>query len=123
MRLGGKRALSLVAIAAIALHAVLWTAVAPLAASATADPFSVICHSDGSAAPTEDQTPASPAHSQACDHCTLCSATAAPVALDTVLAGRLEPPRLLEILRPLASAARASLSTTPKLARGPPSFA
>ncbi len=58
MRLGGRRATGLMAILAIALHAVLWGAV-PMASATTVDPFSVICHS-GSSAPAE-QGPQAPA--------------------------------------------------------------
>jgi hypothetical protein len=123
MRGGVRRTLSLLAITAIALHAVLWGAAAPPAASATIDPFSIICHSETPGAAPDAQTPGDSAPTHACDHCNLCSVTAPPAALDTVLAGRLEPARLLQILRPLASAARSSRATTPKLARGPPSFA
>jgi len=122
MRVGLRRTLSLLAITAIALHAILWTGATPLAAGATIDPFSIICHSDIQAVPGT-QTPGDSAPAQICDHCTLCSAAAPPATLDMVLAGRLQPARLLQILRPLASAVRVSIATTPKLARGPPSFA
>jgi hypothetical protein len=118
MRLGGKRIISLVAISAIALHAILW-GVAPLAGP-TLDPFSVICHSD-SAAPAE-QTPTGPAPTQLCDHCTLCSAVNASATLDFVFAGQLVPARLLQILRPASMALRGHLTTAPNLARGPPLF-
>ncbi len=111
----------MLAVYAIALHAILWSAVAPQAASL--DPFSVICHSD--AASPGDQTPAEPASApaHACDHCTLCAAAAAPAALDAVLAGKLTPARLLQILRPVSSALGGYLAFTPRLARGPPQFA
>jgi hypothetical protein len=96
-------------------------ALAPLAAEAAADPFTVICHSGAPAPSGDDQAPARPdiaAHG--CDHCNLCSAAAAPSALDDVLAGQLLPARLLNVLRPVSTAATISLAATPKLARGPP---
>jgi hypothetical protein len=92
-----------------------------MAAGAAADPFSVICHSEAGA-PAE-QAPAAPAHTQACDHCNLCSAAPASAALVPVFAGQLAPARLLQILRPVSAALAGHLATTPKLARGPPQFA
>ena len=56
---GMRRAVGFVAILAIALHGLLLS-LAPLAASAAVDPFTVICHSDAADAPGEDQSPASP---------------------------------------------------------------
>lgn len=119
MRLG-RRSISWVAIYAIALHAILW-GVAPMTAASPLDPFSVICHSEA-AAPGE-QAPAAPAHTQACDHCNLCSAGPATAALFPVFAGQLAPARLLQILRPVSAILAGHLATTPKLARGPPQFA
>jgi hypothetical protein len=121
MRVNGKRTISMLAIYAIALHAILWSAVAPQAASL--DPFSVICHSDVAA--PGDQAPSEPASAptHACDHCTLCAAAAAPATLAPVFAGQLEPARLLQILRPVSAPLGCHLATTPKLARGPPQFA
>ena len=119
MRLG-RRSISWVAIYAIALHAILW-GVAPMAAAPASDPFSVICHSE--AASPAGQAPAAPAHTQACDHCNLCSAGPATAALVPVFAGQLAPARLLQILRPVSAALAGHLATTPKLARGPPPFA
>jgi len=118
-----RRVLSLVAILAIALHGVLMSVAPPAAASAT-DPFSVICHSVPQPTSSDDQSPASPDNAiHGCDHCNLCSAAATPVALDDILAGQLVPARLLQVLRPVSTAATISLATTPKLARGPPAFA
>ena len=119
MRLGGRRTVSLVAIYAIALHAILW-GIAPMAAGPAADPFSVICHSDASV-PAE-QSPASPAPMHACDHCNLCSIATSPAALGSVLAGQLAPARLLQVLQPVSAGVRGHLATTPNLARGPPLF-
>jgi hypothetical protein len=123
MRIGGRRILSVVAIYAIALHAVLWSAVAPQIAAAALDPFSVICHSD--AASPGEQTPANApsAPSHACDHCNLCSAAASPAALVATFAGEIEPAPLLQILQPASAAPGGHLATAPKLARGPPQFA
>jgi hypothetical protein len=112
-----------VAILAIALHGLLLS-LAPLAAVAANDPFTVICHSVPQSTPGQDQSPAGPDIGlHGCDHCNLCSAAATPVAVDDVLAGRLIPARLLHVLRPVSTAATISLATTPKLAQGPPAFA
>jgi hypothetical protein len=118
MRLGGKRILSLVAISAIALHAILW-GVAPLAGP-TLDPFSVICHSD-SASPAE-QPPTDSAPTHLCDHCTLCNAANASATLDFIFEDQLVPARLLQVLQPASMALRGHLTTAPNLARGPPLF-
>src|SRR4029077_1761286 len=118
MRPGGRRITGVVAIYAIALHAILW-GVAPMATGPSADTSSVICHSETPA----EQSPASPAHSQSCDHCTLCSAAAAPAALNSAAVAQLAPARLLQVLRPASAAAYGRLATTPHLARGPPAFA
>jgi hypothetical protein len=108
------------AILAIALHTVLWGALAPMAASAASvDPFSVICHS-GSSTPAE-QSPQAPAPASACDHCTLCAAAAAPSdTVDNIVAGQLLPAKLLDVLRPATTAARDGVASTPHQARGPP---
>jgi hypothetical protein len=112
----------LVAIYAIALHAILW-GVAPMAAGPSADPFSVICHSEPAA--PDQQSPASqvPAPAHVCDHCTLCGAAAAAAALDSVVTGQLAPARLLHVMPPASAGVRGHLATTPNLARGPPPFA
>lgn len=123
MRAGGRRALGLVAIFAIALHSMLWGAVAPAAAATAADPFTVICHSE--APSPADQAPASPSptHSQACDHCNLCSATPTALGpLDSVFVGYLTPTMLLEVLRPAPAVARDGIASNPKRARDPPNF-
>ncbi len=120
IRAGGRRTISLVAILAIALHAVLWGAVATPAAAAT-DPFTVICHSEAPA--PADQTPAdqAPSHSQACDHCNLCSATPTALSgLDGAFAGYLTPAKLLHVMRPAPVVRRDGVASNPKLARGPP---
>ena len=111
------------AIAAIAMQAMLWGVAAPMAAGSAADPFSVICHSEAPA--SADQTPASPSptHSQACDHCNLCSA--APTALgplDSAFVAYLTPTTLLQVLRPAPVVARDGVASNPKRARGPPIF-
>jgi hypothetical protein len=120
MRRGTKGFVGWLAIVAIALHAVLWGAFAPMAASAApVDPFSVICHS-GSGAPSE-QGPQMPGPASACDHCTLCGAAAPPFdTIDNVVAGQLLPAKLLDVLRPAATASRDGVASTPHQARGPP---
>jgi hypothetical protein len=125
MRINGRRALSVVAIYAIALHAILWTALAPQVAGSPLDPFSVICHSGPQTGAPAEQSPENPAPApgHACDHCNLCSAAAAPAALVPIFAGQLAPARLLQILQPASAALGGHLATTPNLARGPPQFA
>ena len=118
-----RRAVGLVAIVAIALHGLLLS-LAPLAAAASNDPFSVICHSVPQPASSDDRSPASPdAGGAGCDHCNLCSAAAGLPTLDHVIAGQLLPARVTDVLRPVSTAATISLATTPKLARGPPQSA
>jgi hypothetical protein len=112
----------LVAILAIALHGLLLS-LAPLAAAAAADPFTIICHSVPQT-PGEDQSPANPdigAHG--CDHCNLCSAAPTPTAGDDIFAGQLRPARLLHVLRPASADTRSGLAASANRARGPPSFA
>jgi len=120
MRLA-RGSISLVAIYAIALHAIL-SGVVPMVAGPSNDPLAVICHSE---AATDHQSPANPssAPSHACDHCSLCAAGAAAAAPDCVAGNQLIPVRLLHVIRPLSSAARGHLATAPNLARGPPAFA
>jgi hypothetical protein len=121
MRADIRRITGVAATVAIALHTILWAAVAPFAVS-TVDPFTVICHSEESA--PADQTPASgalpPAH--ACDHCNLCSAIAPPLPLSAPFA-TLTPVRILQVLRPAVITPRRDVAADPKLARGPPALA
>jgi hypothetical protein len=123
MRGSAKRILSVVAILAIALNAMLW-GVAPMSAAPSADPFSVICHSGPAQA--SDQTPAGPASapSQCCDHCNLCSAAPTPPsALDTVLAGILTPVKLLHVVPSALTIPRDTPASNPRLSQGPPTLA
>jgi hypothetical protein len=114
--------LSVVAIFVIALHTLLWAAVAPLVSAPSVDPFTVICHSE--AAGSGDQIPShgplTPAH--ACDHCNLCSAVAPPTP-STALLASVEPARILQVLRPVNMMRHHAIAADPKLARGPPVFA
>ena len=122
MRMGIRRAVSWVAIYAVALHVIL-LGLAPIAANgASVDPFSVICHSVASAA--GDEAPGQPdlVPGHACEHCNLCNAAAPPPAPDTALIGNLAPTRLLQVLRPASQAPRAGIAFRPNLARGPPPF-
>ena len=122
MRRGGKGFVGWLAIVAIALHTVLWSAM-PMAAASTVDPFSVICSSGTHAAAQTDQTPDGqvPQPASACDHCNLCGAAAAPAAtLDNIIAGQLQPARLLQVLRPAITAAHDGVAHSPHQARGPP---
>ena len=123
MRARIKRGISFTAVIAIALHTILWGVVAPSQAAAAPDPFSIICHSDASAGPsdqTPDQSHLRPAH--ACDHCNLCSA-AAPPTVDADLLGQLGPADVLLVLRPANVARRDLAAAYSHFARGPPSFA
>jgi hypothetical protein len=120
---GIRRFLSVATAIAVATHTVLWTALAPLAASSAVDPFTVICHSETSipAEQTPAPAPFSPGH--ACDHCNLCSAAAPPLTPDTILTTRFMPVRILQVLRPANFARHDNDAADPKLARGPPAFA
>jgi hypothetical protein len=114
---------TVLAVFAIALHTLLWSFAVPLAAaSGAADPFSVICHSGGTADDSSDRGPAAPAskRSSACDHCNLCSASGAATAPDVVLIGRLLPERVIALLSPVSLPQRDGIAFDPKLARGPP---
>lgn len=117
-----KQSIGLLAILAMALHTLLWAVAVPVAAAnGAADPFSVICHSGGdSAAAGDSQDGPAPTPSKACDHCNLCSTTAAPATPDVVLVGRLLPERVLERLSPAVIPRRDGVTANPKLARGPP---
>jgi hypothetical protein len=122
MRAGTRQILSMASAFAIALHTVLWVAVAPLTAAQAIDPFTVICHSETSA-PAERAPSHGPiAPGQACDHCNLCSAVAPPVAPTSTLTARIDPVRTLGVLRPINVARRDEVSADPKLARDPPAF-
>ena len=114
--------LSVVAIFAIAVHTVLWVAVAPLTAAPSVDPFTVICHSEASdpVNQTPNHGPLTPAH--ACDHCNLCSAVAPPMP-GTALAANVGPAPILQVLRPVNMTRHHAIAADPKLARGPPGFA
>ena len=122
MRRGVKRSLGWLAIVAIALHTVLWGVAAPMAQASTVDPFSIICSSATHAAAQTEQAPDQvPAPAAACDHCNLCGAAAAPSAsLDSIIAGQLQPAKLLQVLRPATAAAHDGVASSPHQARGPP---
>ena len=124
MRLRLKQCVTVLALYAVALHLTLF-GLAPFAANAapTADPFSVICHSQAAAA--TDEAPADPGllPGHACDHCNLCSAAAPPSPPDVALGAPMAPARVLHLLQPISAAARAGLASDPKRARGPPLFA
>lgn len=124
MRRGVKRSLGWLAIVAITLHTVLWGVAAPMASASPVDPFSIICSAHAAAQNDQlaDQAPDQvPAPASACDHCNLCGAAAAPSAsLDSILAGQLEPAKLLQVLRPAAAAAHDGVAYSPHQARGPP---
>jgi len=120
MRLGWRQWISVLAMYVIALNTILWAALAPVPAAASFDPLSVICHTVAqSADQTQDGAPATP--SKACDHCSLCSSTpASSNSVDSILAGILEPGRLLRVLAPADASLDSSVAFSPNLARGPP---
>jgi hypothetical protein len=122
MRALVRRTVTVLAIYTIALHTVLWAAVAPFTAAPPVDPLTVVCHSEASApADPAPHGPISPAH--ACDHCNLCSAAAVPLAPNMSVVGRIEPVRTLSILHPANASRRDDVAVDPKLARGPPAIA
>jgi hypothetical protein len=123
MRRWFKHCATVLALYAVALHVIL-LGFAPLgAAAAPADPFSVICHSQGTA--PADELPANPslAPGHACDHCNLCSTAAAPPPPDDALIAALTPTRVLQVLHPVSTGGRAAIAADSKRARGPPLFA
>jgi hypothetical protein len=115
-----RRVIGLVAIYAIALNAILW-GFSPPASTTSIDPFIVICHSAGAdTAGDPQQQPASPAHSTACDHCTLCSALPASSPPSAASYIQFLPARLIDQLGLETAAPLNGLPPSPKLARGPP---
>ena len=123
MRLGWRQYVSVLAMYVIALNTILWAALAPVPTAASFDPLSAICHTVTQAADqtgaAQDGQPAKP--SKACDHCSLCSVTpAASGGADSILAGILEPGRLLRILQPADAKLGSGVAFSPNLARGPP---
>ena len=123
MRALVRRTVTMLAVSTIALHTVLWVAVAPFTVAPSVDPFTVICH--GGASPPTDSAPIHgpflPAH--ACDHCNLCGAVTLLPAPGTLLVARFEPVRTLRVLHPANIARHDDIAADPKLARGPPVFA
>jgi len=122
MRAGIRQFLGAVAAMALALHTfalVIFPALGP----ASVDPFSVICHSDASAAvdPTSDQSPLAPTH--ACDHCNLCSASAPPLPHGTAIAAYVTPAPESAVPPPIDNPRHDAVVGEPGLARGPPSIA
>ena len=123
MRIGFRRAVSWVAIYAVALHVILLGFASVAAnASATVDPFSVICHSVVDAGAVGDEAPSKPdlVPGHACDQCNLCNVATPPPAPSSALLGSLPPARVLHALRPLSMTVRIGTTSDPKLARGPP---
>ncbi len=125
MHTGFKRALSIVAIAAIALHGTLWGGTATRAAAPTVDPFSVICHSGGNVDAAPDQAPTSPvsAPSHACDHCNLCGSAPSPAPSPAAVVIQFLTTRPSHVLEPVSTIPRAGFEFALKGARGPPVFA
>jgi hypothetical protein len=113
-----RKSMSVLAIFAIAMHAILFGG--PMQAAANAvDPFTIICHSGPVDPSTTDQTP-NQTPTKACDHCSLCFVAASLAGPDAIVAGIMAPPAVLHVLVPNSSAASAHLAVTPHLARGPP---
>jgi len=122
MRAGIRQFLGAVAAMALALHTVAW-GIVPAPGPASVDPFSVICHSDASAAvdPAFDQSPLAPA--QACDHCNLCSAFAPPLPPNTKIAAYVAPATESAVPPAVDSPRHDAVVGGPGFARGPPSIA
>jgi len=119
MRLIMRRGVTLLAIFAVALHVILLGLAPVAAASASVDPFSIICH-DASGAGGEGPIKPGLIPGHACEHCNLTSAVAPPPAPDVALVGRMDPPRVFHVLRPASMPGRVGLTSDPRLARGPP---
>src|SRR5215470_19090933 len=102
MRAGIRQFLGALAAVALALHTVAW-GIAPSAGLAAVDPFSVICHSEASAPvdPAPDHSPLVPG--QACDHCSLCSASAPPLPPSAANVGYTTPPQASVVPRTIDS--------------------
>jgi hypothetical protein len=123
MLAGVKKTLSVIAIYTIALHAVLWAFAGSVAAEGTNDFLSVICHSVAPDSAGGAPSPVLPDHSHACDHCNLCSSVGPPPVPDIVVAARLAPARVLDVLRPADRRLHDGRTSDPKRARGPPQLA
>ena len=123
MRTRFRRVLSIVAITAIALHSALWGGPATYTATAAVDPFSVICHSGGTADTAPDQAPARSAPSQACDYCNLCGATPPPAASPAAVVIQLLSSQPSYALEPAPAIPHGGVEVALKGARGPPVFA
>ena len=126
MRVGFRATVSWVAIYAVALHVILLGFTPSIVnASATFDPFSVICHSVAHAGAPGNEAPRKadlvPGH--ACEHCNLCSAAAPPPAPDVALNVDFKPTHVLHVLFPASTPTRIGVTSDPKLARGPPQTA
>lgn len=121
MRPSFRRSVTLLAVYSIALRIIL-LGIAPIGAvgAAALDPLSDICH--GAVQTPGDETPGKPdlVPGHACEHCNLCSAVAPPSAPDVALATIMAPVRVLHVLRPASASVRPSITSDPKLARGPP---
>lgn len=118
-----KRLLSILAIAAIAMHTVLWGGTVTYSATAAIDPFLVICHSAENT--TLDQVPASPGSlpSHACDHCNLCGSTPPPAAVSAVAVVQFLQIGSSYVLEPAPAVPHGGVEVALKGARGPPVFA
>jgi hypothetical protein len=122
MRMQLRRGVTWLAIYAVALHAILLGLAPIAAASAAADPLSVICLHNTDAGSPAGQQPSDLVPGHACEHCNLCSAAAPPAAPDLIVSGNLKPARLLQAPRPASATPNSGVSYCPNLARGPPLF-
>jgi hypothetical protein len=119
-----RKAVTVLALYAIALHVILLGMVPP-GTIAALDAISVICHTTGPAA-APGEPPAGTLKfipGRAIDHCDLCSAAAPPPAPDAATAIDYQSTRVLHIFRPTSTPALRYITSNPKLARGPPSIA
>lgn len=116
MRKGWTSALKVVAIFAIAFHAIL-VGPPPTGAVAAADPFSVICHSGSEPDQAPDQ---GGAPSATCDHCTLCPAAGSATPAQPALIGLIAPARVLHRLTARPATGHAGAIDRTQQPRGPP---
>jgi hypothetical protein len=122
MRTGLRRALRILAIAAIALHTALWGLAPARANTSTIDPLSVICHSSVEAQTTPESAPATQdsAPSHACEHCNVCGALASSALPPAFALIRLLPAWLVRVPAPRPVVAANGFEISSKGARGPP---
>jgi hypothetical protein len=123
MRMICRRSVTVLATYAVALHVILLGFV-PVSSFAYGliDPFAIICHATGASANPGEPPPGTLhiAPGRAIDQCDLCSAAAPPPAPDIAFYIDFSWSRVLQILQPVSTPVRSSVTSDPKLTRGPP---